>query len=169
MAPKRPLLFSSLAAALLFGSACYSYHPVENPAPGTLVRIQVPVSSPVVRPNQAPETMFFEGTLVSRGDTVLLETKNRREAGAFREILEVDTLRVAGTSISLLEEKLLSKSRTYVFTAAVTIGAAWLGIAAMNTLTGEQGDSDRPGDGGNPQGQFSLNPIFSGLLRLIGR
>ncbi len=99
---------------------------------------------------------------------MLLEVKSRREVGAFREILELDTLRVAESRISLLEERLFSKPKTYAFTAALVIGSAWLGIKALNTLTGQTGNPDRPGGGGDPQGQFILNPIFSGLLKLIG-
>lgn len=159
---------STLAMTLVVASACYSYQPVQSPAPGTVIRIHVPVASPVVRPNQAPPSVSFEGTLVSLGDTMLLEVTSRREVGAFREILELDTLRVAESRISLLEERLFSKPKTYAFTAALTIGSAWLGIKIMNTLTGESGDPDR-GDGTDPLGQLILNPIFSGLLRLIGR
>lgn len=166
MVQRRALWLSSLAAVLAVGSACYSYEPVETPAPGTPVRIQVPVNSPVVRPNQAPETMFFEGTLVSLGDTLLLATRSRREVGAFREILEFDTLRVAQSRVSLLEERLLSKPKTYAFTAVVTGGVVALGIAALNTLTGQKGGEPQPDD---PRGALILNPIFSGLLKLIGR
>lgn len=169
MTPQRSLRLSGLAAVLLLASACYTYRPVEHPAPGTPVRVGVPLASPLTRPNQAPETVTFEGRLLSLADTVMVETRSRREMGAFREIFELDTLRVATSNITLMEERLLSKPRTYAFTAVVTAGAALLGIAAMNTLTGESGDPNPPGDGGNPQGQFSLNPIVSGLLKLVGR
>ncbi len=154
---------------LVVTSACYSYQPIENPAPGTVIRIQVPAASPVIRPNQAPPSVSFEGTLVSLGDTMLLEVKSRREVGAFREILELDTLRVAGSRVTLLEERLFSRPKTYAFTAALTLGSAWLGIKALNTLTGQTGNPDKPGGGGDPQGQLILNPIFSGFLKLIGR
>ena len=170
MMQRRVVRCGSLAAVLVLGSACYSYRPIENPAPGTEIRIQVPASSPVIRPNQAPPLVPFEGRLVSLSDTMLLEVKTRREMGAFREILELDTLRVARSRITLLEERLFSKPKTYAFTAALTTGAVMLGIAAMNTLTGQAGDPDGPSDGTNPEGQqFILNPIFSGLLKLIGR
>lgn len=166
MTLKRPLLASGLAAALLLGSACYAYHPVDAPAPGTVVRVGVPVASPISRPNQAPETVRFEGRLLSLDDTIAVETRSRREMGAFREIFELDTLRVARGNITLMEERLLSKSRTYAFTAVVTAGAALLGIAAMNTLTGQEGGQ---GNGDDPGAQLSLNPIVSGLLKLVGR
>ena len=158
-----------MAAALVVGSSCYSYQPIEDPGPGTVIRIHVPAASPVIRPNQAPPSVSFEGTVVSLGDTMLLEVTSRREVGAFREILELDTLRVAESRISLLEERLFSKPKTYAFTAAITLGSAWLGIKALNTLTGQTGNPDRPGGGGDPQGQLILNPIFSGMFRLIGR
>ena len=161
---------SVLAVLLLAGAGgCYSYAPVESPAPGTEIRIQVPVQSAVVRPNQAPESMSFEGTLVALSDTLSLEVTSRREVGAFREIVEQDTLRVAHANILLLEERTFSKPKTYAFTAVLTAGAVALGVAAMNTLTGQAGDSDRPGDGGNPNSQqVVLSGIFSKLFRLIG-
>ena len=168
MTLKRTLSVSGLAAAALLGSACYTYQPADAPSPGTVVRVGVPVASPINRPNQAPETVRFEGRLLALDDTVLVETKSRRDMGAFREILELDTLRVATSNISLLEERFLSKPRTYAFTAVVTAGAALLGIAAMNTLTGEEGDPDKNG-GGDPQGQLNLVPVLSGLLKLVGR
>lgn len=168
MIKRRLLVVSSMAAALLGGSGCYSYLPVENPSPGTPVRIQVPVASSVVQPNRAPESMAFEGTVVSLGDTLLLETKSRREFGAFREILELDTLRVAQSNLTLIEERMMSKPKTYALTGVVTAGVVWLGIAMMNTLTGERGGDD-DGGGDDTAGQIILLPIFSGLLKLIGR
>ena len=113
--------------------------------------------------------MSFEGMLVALTDTLSLEVTTRREAGAFREIVQQDTLRIAQDNILLLEERTFSKPKTYAFTAVLTVGAAALGVAAMNTLTGQTGDPSRPGGGGDPNGQqIVLSGIFSKVLRLLG-
>ena len=52
--------------------------PVQQPVPGTTVRVQVPLTSAAQGPNQAPETVSIEGTLIEFGDTVEVEVTNRK-------------------------------------------------------------------------------------------
>lgn len=163
---------AALVLLLIALTGCYSYQPTEAPAPGTTVRVKVPIRSNVVRSGGEPQTAAFEGTLLALGDTVLLETKARREYGAFREVLLFDTLRVARADVTALEERLLSKPRTYAFTAALTLTATVLGIAAINAATGSEGGGKPGGTDPTTAGALILSPVlrpvFSGLLGLLG-
>jgi hypothetical protein len=150
-----------------FLSGCYSYIPVERPAPGSAVRVRVPLRSAVQSPNAPTETLAVDGVVVSDGDTLVIETKTRREFGAFREITELDTLRVARSGISSLEQQIFSKPKTYGMAALATIGAAGLVVALVNAATGRGGEGG-PGTGG-PGAQLRVKPIFEGVFRLIGR
>ncbi|MGD8319497.1 MAG: hypothetical protein PVJ02_03560 [Gemmatimonadota bacterium] len=158
---------TAVGAALLSG--CYSYVPVQRPQPGTTVRIHVPARQADIgrSRNAEPETLDFEGRVVSFGDTLLLETESRREFGPFHEVFQYDTLRVAPQNLAGIEERYLSKPKTYGFAALVTVGAVGLAIAALKVATGS-GGSGSPG-GGNTQGDIILKPIFSTLLGALGR
>lgn len=158
-----------VAAALgvAFLSGCYSYVPVERPAPGTTVRVHVPVRSAVQASNAPAETIDVEGVVVSDGDSLVIATKNRREFGAFREVIEVDTLRVARSGISLLEQQVFSKSKTYGMTALVTVGTAGV-VWALVQAAGGRGGEGAPGNGGTGA-QIRVKPIFQGIFGLLGR
>ena len=158
---------AALGAALLSG--CYSYVPVERPSPGTTVRVHVPVTSAAVgNRSRAPETVSLEGLVLSSADSLILETKSRREVGAFREMLEVDTLRVATAGLVGVEERRFSKPKTYAFTAVVTAGTAGLVVAALKAA-GVFGGDGPPGNGSVVQGALPLGPVISSLSRLFGR
>ena len=116
---------------------------------------------------RAPETVSFEGLVLSATDSLILETKSRREMGSFQEVFELDTLRVATGALAGIEERRFSKPRTYAFTALVTAGAAGLVVAAVNAAGGFGGDGP-PGNGTVMQG-LRLDPVVSSLLRVFGR
>lgn len=137
-----------LGMAVLAG--CYTYVPVEQPAPGTDVRVKMPVTSSVGSSSREPEMMAFDGTLVSLGDTLRLQVRTREALGGHREFTTTDTLRVLRSQFEDLEERVLSTTRTAAFTAAVIGGGALL-VMAVNGLAGREGD-DKPGDVDNPQG-----------------
>lgn len=158
---------AALSAALLSG--CYSYVPVARPSPGTTVRVHVPVTSAAVgNRSRQPETVSFEGLVLSSADSLILETKSRRDVGAFRELLELDTLRVATSGLVGVEERRFSKPKTYAFTALVTAGAAGLVVAALNAA-GVIGDDGPPGNGSVVQSAVPMGPVISSLFRLFGR
>lgn len=160
----RTVVFGLGASAL---SGCYVYLPVENPAPMTPVRITVPVSNALQNPNRAPETYTVDGTVVTSGDTLVLETSTRTETGAYREVVRMDTLRVATRSLQSVEEKVFSKEKTIGLSVLVTVGVAGLVTGILSVTTGSQGGG--PGDGGSTTGQIRMDPIFNTLLRAIGR
>lgn len=152
------------AGVLLAG--CYAYVPVARPSPGATVRIQVPVRSAADQAGRAPRSISLEGAVLAFGDTLVLETKARRQLGAFRELVELDTLRIEVAALSGIEERRLSKPRTYAFTAAVAAGATALTLAALEAGGGAGGAG--PGDE-VPQGSVVLNAIVLGALKVLGR
>jgi hypothetical protein len=153
----------------ILASGCYSYAPVERPSPGTTVRIHVPVTRTALGTRMsASETLSFEGLVLSATDSLILETKSRREIGSFQEVFELDTLRIATGALAGLEERRFSKPKTYAFTALVTAGAAGLVVAAVNAAGGFGGEDGDPGNGTVVQG-IRLDPVVSSLFRLLGR
>jgi hypothetical protein len=150
-----------------FLSGCYSYVPIQQPTPGMTVRVHVPVRSAMQDPNAPEPTLNVLGTVVSTGDSLVLATKNRREIGNFRTVMELDTLRVARSGISLMEEQVFSKPKTYGLTVLVTLGAAGL-VAALVKAAGGRGGEGPPGNGGTGA-QIRVRPIFQGIFGLIGR
>jgi hypothetical protein len=105
--------------------------------------------------------------VLSFGDSLLLETKSRREFGAFREVYELDTLRVAPGTLAGMDERYLSKPKTYAFTAVVTAGAAGLAVLAVKAAGGEGGDGP-PGNGGiNPA--ILVTPVVRALIGALVR
>ena len=161
----RPKAFAPALAllALLGTGGCYSYTPVQTPAPGTVVRVHVPLTSAVSNPNRPPETVDVEGTVISAGDTLVLATETRRELGTFRVLTDSDTLRMAVTGLAGMEERSFSSAKTYGLSALVVAGAAGLILAAIDAGGGSRGDSG-PG-GPNTSGAIKLPPlIFKHLL-----
>lgn len=158
-----------LVLAAAAASGCYSYFPIERASPRQEVRITVPARASVVQGrNSQPESFRLEGRVVAAGDTLLLETENRREVGAFREIQEIDTLRVATESLLLVEEKVFSRGKSIGLGVVVTAGSVALVTGFLNVVTGG-GEGDVPGPPGGNQGQIRIDPIFGAFLRLLGR
>ena len=149
-------------------SGCYSYVPVEHASPGSIVRVHVPVRSAAQNPNARVETVQIEGVLLTDQDSIVVETKNQREFGAFRTVMEVDTLRVERSGISAMELQVFSKPKTYGMVALVGVGAAGIVGALVKAAGGTGGDSGA-GPGGTTGTQIRVIPIFQGLVRLIGR
>jgi len=152
-----------IASTLLF-MGCHTYMPVQQPVPGTTVRVQVPLTSAAQGSNQAPETVSIEGTLIEFGDTVEVEVTNRQEYGAFREVTRVDTLRIATSGIIGLDERAFSTGRS------VVLGLAIGGVATAFALTalGFEGGGSNPTPGPDgPQPSFLLSPIVRTIWGLI--
>ena len=153
-----------VATSTLLLMGCHTYMPVQQPVPGTTVRVQVPLTSAAQGPNQAPETASIEGTLVEFGDTVEVEVTNRQEYGAFREVTRVDTLRIAASGIIGLDERAFSTGRS------VVLGLAIGGVATAFALTalGFEGGGSNPTPGPDgPQPSFLLSPIVRPIWGLI--
>ena len=152
-----------IASTLLF-MGCHTYMPVQQPTPGTTVRVKVPLTSAVQGPNQAPETVSIEGTLIEFGDTVEVEVTNRQEYGAFREVTRLDTLRIAASGITGLDERIFSTSRSIILGLAIGGAATAFALTALGFEGG--GSNPTPGPDG-PQPSFFLSPIVRAIWGLI--
>jgi hypothetical protein len=161
--PARRVL-AIVGAALMSG--CYSYVPVERPTPGSTVRIQVPMRSAATGTNQRPEFIGLEGTLLGVSDSLVLRVENRREIGAFREIKQVDTVRVARADLVGVDLRVFSKPKTIGLTAVVLGATAGLAMVALDLGGGSAGDD---GGNGGPQNSLILKPVFKALLHALGR
>lgn len=141
-----------------------SIMPVQQPVPGTTVRVQVPLTSAAQGPNQAPKTVSIEGTLIEFGDTVEVEVTNHQEYGAFREVTRVDTLRIAASGIIGLDERIFSTGRSVVLGLVIGGAAAAFAWTALGFEGG--GSNPTPGPDG-PQPSFLLSPIVRTIWGLI--
>ncbi len=152
-----------ICAAVLSG--CYTYVPVERPAPNTAVRITVPVMSAVQNRNQAPGSYTVDGLVVSSGDSLVLETQSRTETGAYRQIMRVDTLRIAQSSLLGIDEKVFSRQKSIGLGVVITAGVVGLISGIISVTSGQDGGG--PGGGGT-ENQIRIDPIFGSFLKLIG-
>lgn len=153
------------ACGAVLMSGCYTYVPVEQPTPGTPVRIQVAVPSAVARPNRPPEVIPFEGTVVALNDSVFIETRSRQEVSLHREITVVDTIGAARSSLVALEERVFSKPRTLVFSAAL-VGAGVAIVLGVTSVTG--GDDEEPPGDPPPEASISFPTAWNVLRALFG-
>ena len=161
----------SLGAATVLAlgglAGCYNYVPVTSPTPGTTVRVHVPVHSAIPGQADIPSSVSVEGRLLRAGDTLEVETESTREAGTFRQLMLLDTLRIARSDAQEVDLKQFSNGRTAVFTAAILGAAVGVGLAVANIKSGSQGSG--PGTG-KPTGAVIFRlPIFrSGILGFPG-
>lgn len=147
-------------------SGCYTYVPVQHPAPGSTVRIEVPVRSSVAG-RTTEESAAMEGIVLSAGDTLVMEMSTRRELGAYRELTAIDTIRLATADLNGMATRNFSKPKTLGLTAVIAGGVTVLAVAALG-LGGGSGGGSGPG-GGTTTGSVRVIPIFSSLLHALGR
>lgn len=145
-----------LGIALLSG--CYSYHPVASAPVGSMVRVRVPVTSALNNPNRAPETASIEGLVVAGGDTISLATETRREFGAYREIVQHDTIRLAATQASLVEVREFSSKKSVALGVVIAGGAGLAAAVAFGLGGGRGGNPTDPGTG--PQTAVVVSASF---------
>ena len=160
------LSLTVIGAALLL-SGCYTYRLVEEPLVGSVARVRVPVETPVTGPGSTAGAVALEGLVVSTGDTLALQAETRQFAGAFREVLRYDTLRVARDGVASIEVRELSVVRSVVLGAGVAAGAAALALAALGTEAGAGGEGS--GDGGRGSLSAAVETAVAAFTRLFGR
>jgi hypothetical protein len=158
--------FARTALVVLAGawlSGCYTYRPVETAPVGTPVRVHIPVSSSVDIPGRQSETVAVEGSVLALGDSVVVATETRRQLGAYRDIVQLDTLRLGAAQVTRIEVKEFSKGRSIAL--GLVIAAAVGGAAAVAFGVGGGSTGTGPPDGGGPQGAVVITPsILSGLI-----
>lgn len=135
------------AAGALLLCGCHSYLPVESPAPGVVARLHVPVSSAVSNPNAPPPTVSVEGTVLSTGDTIVLQVRTRQHFGALQELVQENVYRVARDEVVAIELREFSGRRSAVLGGALLVGAVGLAVLAFGGEFG-QGGEDPDNNGG---------------------
>lgn len=149
----------TLLTAALVMAGCYTYVPMEQARVGAAVRVGVPVTSSVGSSAQESRAVTYEGVLVGVGETLLLETRLRQTMGTHGEFVSSDTIRVRQAVASSLEERVLSKGRTALFTAGLVGGAAFAFVAVDALAGGDEGG--KPG-GGPSLGSVIVRPPSTG-------
>lgn len=153
-------------AGLLAG--CHTYRTVDQPTPGSTVRVSVPISSALSSPNRSPQSAAVEGRLVSAGDTLVLAVQNRQSYGAYREVVRYDTLRLASAQASSVEVREFSKNRSIVLGTAVA--AVVTGAAALAFGWGGGSTNTTPPGGGGPEPAIVATPsLIASIWGLVVR
>ena len=137
-----------VVATLVIGTGCYTYRPV--PMTGVTVGSSVKVTltdggTKSVEPAVGPYVLSFEG--VVRGSdpsqlSVALESVSRRDAGESRwngELVSIST-----GDIRDLQEKKLSKGRSWTAAGALVAGGTAVIVAIAKALGSSSGSSTRP-------------------------
>lgn len=158
---------SILRAAVLFVgvsflAGCHTYHVVENPPPGSTVRVRIPVNSPLNRPT---EDVLVEGQLLDNGDTIKVATATRRQLGAYTELMQYDTLRLAADRVTAVELKEFSRGRSIALGVAMAGGATLAALLGFGWMSGgEIQNPDIP-----PQTTVVSRSLLSTVWGLIAR
>ena len=153
----------AFCAGVAFLAGCHTYSLVENPPLGSDVRVRVPVSSPLSR---RVDVVSLEGQLVESGDTLTLATETRRQLGAYSELMQYDTLRLARTQVNSVELKEFSTSRSVMLGVVVTGGVVLGGLLGFGLF----GGGDEANGGGDPiQTTVISRSLVSSLLGLVFR
>ena len=154
-----------LACGVLSG--CHNYRVVETPSMGSIVRVQVPVTSALDGPNSAGRTASLEGQVVGVGETLLLATKSNQTYGAYREVTQFDTISLSAAQVSVIEVREFSSTKSVAMGAVIAVGAITAGVLAFNSSS-NGGDVPTP-DPGPPAPAIVVNPsVVSMILGLFG-
>jgi hypothetical protein len=125
-------------------AGCHTYRPVDTAPLGSVVRVRVPVSSPLSR---VVETASIEGQLLDDGDTITLATATRRQLGAFSELMQYDTIRLAPDQVSSFDLKEFSTKRSVLLGVVIATGsfvAAAYGFGLVGGADPADGDGLPP-------------------------
>lgn len=134
----RVVLFS-LGVGFLTG--CHTYRVVDEPPIGSVVRVSLPVTTPL---SSIAQTVSVEGQLLEVGDTIALATETRRSLGAYRDLVQFDTVRLAASQTSSLEVKEFSTRRSVVLGVAIAGGAAFGAAVGFGLVGGAFGSDPTP-------------------------
>ena len=145
-------------------TACHSYTPVADPMPGTTVRVHIPVRTALDNPNAPTRTTAVEGQLVEAGDTLVLATQSRREYGAFREIIQFDTIRLGPDQRAGVELREFSRGKSVALGVGLTGVVVFAALAAFGFGGGQDGDGP-PDD--NPTPAIIGSSMISSIVGFV--
>lgn len=121
-------------------SGCHTYLPVQSPTPGSVARVHVPVRSAVTSPNAPAPTASVEGTVLSVGDTIVLEVRTRQHFGALQEVVQENIYRVGLDEVVSIEVRELSGRRSVLLGVGLLGGIGLLALAAFGGEFGQGGE-----------------------------
>ena len=156
----------AFVVVVLAGSlaGCHTYTPVSAPSPGSTVRVHIPVQSVRANPNAPQRTETVQGQVVAAGDTLVLATRSRVEYGAYREIVQYDTLRLGPEQRTSVEVQEFSRGRSVALGVGLTVIVAGAAFLAFGGTFGSGGEG-LPDDSPNPAVvSFPLGSILLGWL-----
>lgn len=149
-------------------SGCYTYRTVESPAIGTAVRVNIPVTvSSALTSGTSTESVAIEGVVLGVGDTLSLATQTRRSMGAYRDLVQFDTLRLAQDQRTSIQLKEFSSSRSAILGLVIAGAAGTAAAVAFGFGGGESGDTP-PGPVG-PETAVVSSGMISTVLRILRR
>lgn len=157
-----------VGVAVMVLSGCYTYRVVDNPPIGSMVRVNVPVTttSALTAGGSSTESIAVDGVLLAVGDTLSVATQTRRSMGAYRELVQFDTLRLAAGQATSVELKEFSSSRSVVLGVVIAAAAGTAGAVAFG-LGGGQSGNEPPGPIGPSTAVVTSSLVSTvwGLLR----
>jgi hypothetical protein len=141
-----PMLF-------LLGSGCYSYHPVETPAPasGTTVEADLTTGGSIVLASQiGPGAMSVRGqVLESEADSLLLALKSVVGRNEQETFWRGEHVRIPLITVARVEQRKFSVGKSILFSGAVVGGL----IAAVKAFRGDGSGGGISVGGGSPSPQ----------------
>jgi hypothetical protein len=161
--------FVALAPILgaLFLAGCYTYVPVDTPTPGSMARVRIPLVTALSDPNAPPEVATVEGRVVQVGDTLLLAIETRREYGAFRNIIQFDTLRLGPDQIASIDYREFSSGKSVALGVGISVAVV---AVALSAFGGGDGGGGLPGDPPPPVGAIvASRSLVSTIWSMISR
>ena len=142
-------------------AACYSYTPVNTPAPGMDVRARLKPDAAVKRSEGLDDAiMRFDGTVTQvTPDALTLHVILARSSSGLQDVVLRDTVRLPTAEIQSITQRQLSVGRTALFVVAV--GAAAVGlIKGIEEVVGGTDDTD------NIPPPAAVVPVFTRTTRL---
>jgi hypothetical protein len=137
-----------VVATAVIGTGCFTYRPVPmtGVTTGTSVKVTLTdAGTKSVEPAVGPYVLSFEGVVRSSDPTqlsVALESVSRRDAGQSRWNGEL--VNVATGDIRELQEKKLSKVRSWTAGGALIAGGTAVIVAIARALGSSSGSTTRP-------------------------
>lgn len=159
---RRPVWAAFILALSGWLTACHTYTPVAQPVPGSIVRVQIPVRTVLDNPNAPTRTTAIEGQVVQAGDTIVLATQSRREYGAFREIIQYDTVRLGPDQRSSVELREFSTQKS------IGLGVVLTGVVVLAALAAFGFGGGQEGEGLPPDTPTPAIVSFSGISSFVG-
>ena len=124
-------------------NGCYTYRSVDSAPIGSSVRVRLPIDGPAVA-RGVPEFVNLEGVLVDHSDSISLAVQTRREYGAYREVVQNDTVVLGADQVTAFEIKEFSRNRSVALGVSIAAAVTYGAMVGLGFGGGGAGD---PGSG----------------------